>query len=40
LEVIEGFADGKASVFDSRLDATHLARGELTVDELREIIDV
>jgi hypothetical protein len=40
LEVIEGFADGKASVFDSPLDAARLACGELTLNELGEIVDV
>jgi hypothetical protein len=40
LEVIEGPADRKAGVLDSSLDAAHLARGKLTLNELREIIDV
>src|SRR6516164_3126328 len=40
LEVIEGFADGKAGVANSSFDAAHLTRGELTLNELREIIEV
>jgi hypothetical protein len=40
LEVIEGFTDGKAGVLDSSFDAAHLTCGELTLNELREIIEV
>ena len=40
LEVIEGFTDRKAGVLDSSFDAAHLTCGELTLNKLREIVEV
>jgi hypothetical protein len=40
LEVIEGFEHGEACVLDPSLDAAVLAQGGLSLDQLRQIVQV